>query len=64
MNGHLPQLIAPIITWLYCLDFNIGELHLFFGGWQTRGWPTADGTIVHSEIGFTGMDAERITIPQ
>jgi len=50
MSDHLARLIAPIVTCLYSLDFSVGELHLFLRGWQTRGWSTADGTILHCDI--------------
>jgi len=52
MNDHLARFIAPIITCLYSLDFSLSELHLFFRGWETRRWPTTDGTIVHSDLQF------------
>jgi len=63
MNDRIPQLIAPIIAWLYSLNFSVSELRLFVAGWQTRGWPTADGTILHSELRFSPIPRGTLYYP-
>lgn len=63
MNDRLPQLVAPLITWLFSLNFSVSELRLFVAGWQTRGWPTADATILHSEVRFSPIPRGALYYP-
>ena len=51
MNDHVARLVAPIVTFVYCLSFSVDELTLFLHGWRTRSWRATGGTVLHSATG-------------
>jgi hypothetical protein len=50
MPKSLIPLVAPVVFLVYTLSFLTRELHLLIYGLRTRGWCTAEGTVLHSEI--------------
>jgi hypothetical protein len=58
MPKSLVPLVISVVFLVYTLSFLARELQLLIYGLRTRGWSTAEGTILHSEI-LTGRLSSR-----